>query len=58
VVVMTVGPRIGKASDLFERPNLVGYFIGSPGMNFLPARVTPRASAWRDIGDQRAARRQ
>jgi glycerol transport system ATP-binding protein len=42
VVVMTRGRavQIGSASDLFERPahTFVGYFIGSPGMNFLPAR--------------------
>ena len=42
VVVMTRGRavQIGSASDLFERPQhtFVGYFIGSPGMNFLPAR--------------------
>lgn len=45
VVVMTRGRavQIGSASDLFERPRhtFVGHFIGSPGMNFLPAR-------WRD----------
>ena len=42
VVVMTRGRavQIGSASDLFERPahTFVGHFIGSPGMNFLPAR--------------------
>jgi glycerol transport system ATP-binding protein len=42
VVVMTRGRavQIGSASDLFERPQhtFVGHFIGSPGMNFLPAR--------------------
>jgi glycerol transport system ATP-binding protein len=44
VVVMTRGRavQIGSASDLFERPQhtFVGNFIGSPGMNFLPARRT------------------
>ena len=32
--------QIGTASELFERPRhtFVGHFIGSPGMNFLPAR--------------------
>jgi glycerol transport system ATP-binding protein len=32
--------QIGSASELFERPRhtFVGHFIGSPGMNFLPAR--------------------
>ncbi len=43
VVVMTRGRavQIGSASDLFERPQhtFVGHFIGSPGMNFLPAVV-------------------
>ncbi len=42
VIVMTRGRavQIGSASDLFERPQhtFVGHFIGSPGMNFLPAR--------------------
>ena len=42
VVVMTRGRavQIGTASELFERPQhtFVGNFIGSPGMNFLPAR--------------------
>jgi len=47
VVVMTRGRavQIGTASQLFERPQhtFVGNFIGSPGMNFLPAR-------WQDGG--------
>ena len=42
VVVMTRGRVVqtGSASELFERPRhtFVGNFIGSPGMNFLPAR--------------------
>jgi len=42
VVVMTRGRavQIGSASELFERPQhtFVGHFIGSPGMNFLPAQ--------------------
>jgi glycerol transport system ATP-binding protein len=42
VVVMTRGKavQVGTASELFERPShtFVGNFIGSPGMNFLPAR--------------------
>ncbi len=42
VVVMTRGRavQIGSADQLFERPahTFVGHFIGSPGMNFLPAR--------------------
>lgn len=45
VVVMTEGRvvQVGTADALFERPEhtFVGHFIGSPGMNFLPA-------AWRD----------
>jgi glycerol transport system ATP-binding protein len=45
VVVMTRGRavQIGTASELFERPRhtFVGNFIGSPGMNFLPANVAP-----------------
>ena len=43
VVVMNDGRavQIGTPADLFERPDdvFVGYFIGSPGMNFLPATV-------------------
>ena len=45
VVVMSRGKavQIGTPDDLFERPahTFVGHFIGSPGMNFLPAQ-------WRD----------
>jgi glycerol transport system ATP-binding protein len=41
VVVMYEGEvvQIGTPADLFERPahTFVGYFIGSPGMNVLPA---------------------
>jgi glycerol transport system ATP-binding protein len=44
VVVMTRGRavQIGSASALFEKPQhtFVGHFIGSPGMNFLPAHVS------------------
>jgi glycerol transport system ATP-binding protein len=47
VVVMTRGRavQIGSASELFERPRhtFVGHFIGSPGMNFLPASLLPGA---------------
>jgi glycerol transport system ATP-binding protein len=43
VVVMTRGRAVqtGSADELFERPQhtFVGHFIGSPGMNFLPARM-------------------
>ena len=41
VLVMTRGKavQLGSADALFERPEhtFVGHFIGSPGMNFLPA---------------------
>ena len=44
VVVMYDGEivQIGTPVELFERPRhtFVGYFIGSPGMNFLPARLS------------------
>lgn len=47
VVVMTRGRavQVGGADALFERPQhtFVGHFIGSPGMNFLPARVSDGA---------------
>lgn len=43
VVVMTRGRavQVGSADQLFERPQhmFVGHFIGSPGMNFLPAAM-------------------
>ncbi len=43
VVVMNDGRvlQIGTPAELFERPAhaFVGYFIGSPGMNFLPATI-------------------
>ncbi|MBK6632646.1 MAG: ABC transporter ATP-binding protein [Betaproteobacteria bacterium] len=43
VMVMTRGRsvQVGSADALFERPQhtFVGHFIGSPGMNFLPAQV-------------------
>lgn len=43
VVVMSQGEvvQIGTPKELFERPahTFVGYFIGSPGMNMLPANV-------------------
>ena len=48
VVVMTRGRavQVGSADELFERPThtFVGHFIGSPGMNFLPARWNGAAS--------------
>ena len=43
VVVMNEGRavQIGTPAELFERPEhtFVGYFIGSPGINLLPARI-------------------
>jgi glycerol transport system ATP-binding protein len=43
VVVMTRGKvvQLGAPDALFERPahTFVGHFIGSPGMNFIPARM-------------------
>lgn len=43
VVVMNEGRvlQIGTPQELFETPahRFVGYFIGSPGMNFLPATI-------------------
>jgi glycerol transport system ATP-binding protein len=43
VVVMYEGEivQVGTPEDLFERPShtFVGYFIGSPGMNVLPAKL-------------------
>jgi glycerol transport system ATP-binding protein len=44
VVVMNEGRavQIGTPQELFERPEhtFVGYFIGSPGMNLLPATIS------------------
>jgi glycerol transport system ATP-binding protein len=54
VVVMSRGKavQVGSADALFQRPahTFVGHFIGSPGMNFLPAR-------WRDGFVEIAGRR-
>ncbi len=48
VVVMTGGEvvQMGTPAELFERPEhtFVGYFIGSPGMNILPARIEGRVA--------------
>ena len=53
VVVMYDGEivQIGTPAELFEKPKhtFVGYFIGSPGMNVLPARVDGSQVT---IGDQ------
>ena len=44
VVVMTEGEvvQVGSAQALFEQPEhtFVGYFIGNPGMNFLPCQLS------------------
>jgi glycerol transport system ATP-binding protein len=44
VVVMNDGRavQIGTPAELFDRPEhtFVGYFIGSPGMNLLPAKIS------------------
>ncbi len=52
VVVMTRGKavQVGSADALFETPThtFVGHFIGSPGMNFLPAEL--RGDALRVVG--------
>ena len=49
VVVMTQGEVVqtGSAQDLFEQPQhtFVGYFIGNPGMNLLPAALTGGGAA-------------
>ncbi len=49
VVVMNDGRavQIGTPAELFERPEhtFVGYFIGSPGMNFVPAQVSGARAA-------------
>jgi glycerol transport system ATP-binding protein len=48
VVVMYEGEvvQVGSPQDLFENPRhkFVGYFIGSPGMNFLPCRLENRVA--------------
>ncbi len=53
VVVMYDGQivQIGTPAELFERPShtFVGYFIGSPGMNFMPVTLD---GAQAKIGDQ------
>ena len=54
VVVMVEGSvvQIGTPQELFEAPahTFVGYFIGSPGMNLLPARLVDGA-VW--VGEHR-----
>ena len=59
VVVMYNGEvvQLGTPQELFERPahRFVGYFIGSPGMNFLPLPADRRRRA--DRGHRRGAGR-
>ena len=53
VVVMYDGGvvQIGTPAELFDRPShtFVGYFIGSPGMNVLPVKISGASAV---IGDQ------
>ncbi|OWV87459.1 ABC transporter ATP-binding protein [Rhizobium sp. R635] len=53
VVVMYDGQivQIGTPAELFERPShtFVGYFIGSPGMNVMPAQIDGSAVK---VGDE------
>ncbi|WP_029349111.1 ABC transporter ATP-binding protein [Bosea sp. 117] len=53
VVVMHDGAVVqtGTPEELFERPahTFVGYFIGSPGMNVLPAHVEGRTARIGDV---------
>lgn len=53
VVVMYEGEvvQVGTPAELFETPKhtFVGYFIGSPGMNVLPAKISGTTA---DIGGQ------
>lgn len=54
VVVMVDGGivQIGTPAELFDRPRhtFVGYFIGSPGMNVMPAAIDGRCAM---VGSQR-----
>ncbi len=53
VVVMQLGEvvQIGTPVELFERPGhtFVGHFIGSPGMNVLPAELRDGGAFFRDM---------
>ncbi|WP_457551416.1 ABC transporter ATP-binding protein [Desulfobacula sp.] len=63
VIVMYEGAivQIGTPQELFENPShkFVGYFIGSPGMNFLPCKIEGNRAMVDDVGigidDQTAA---
>jgi glycerol transport system ATP-binding protein len=54
VIVMYEGRivQIGTPQELFENPShkFVGYFIGSPGMNFLPCTIEGNLAMVGDIG--------
>jgi len=54
VMVMYQGElvQVGTPQELFENPRhrFVGYFIGSPGMNFLPCRVQGDAAQVDGVG--------
>jgi glycerol transport system ATP-binding protein len=43
--------QFGTPQELFERPNhtFVGYFIGSPGMNFIPISKSQEGVCYQDI---------
>jgi glycerol transport system ATP-binding protein len=43
--------QFGTPQDLFERPNhtFVGYFIGSPGMNFIPIEKNKETVCYQNI---------
>ena len=53
VVVMVEGEivQVGTPQDLFENPmhKFVGYFIGSPGMNFLPCSLEENTARVDDV---------
>ncbi|MBU2455925.1 MAG: ABC transporter ATP-binding protein, partial [Proteobacteria bacterium] len=54
VIVMYEGAivQIGTPQELFENPShkFVGYFIGSPGMNFLPCKLNGNKAMINGIG--------
>ena len=66
VMVMNEGEilQIGTPQDLFENPEhkFVGYFIGSPGMNFIPCTLEGKEVKFNEarikVGDDVAARAQ
>lgn len=53
VVVMLAGQvlQVGTPQELFERPahTFVGYFIGSPGMNFMPCEISGNEAVVDDL---------